>query len=57
VVDQHPHGDRVALLSGRQPRQVVADRGVEPNLTAFDLLQDRGGSEGFGDTADAVPHV
>ena len=57
VVDQHSNGDRVAAFSGHQPRQVVADRRVEPDLTALDLLQDRGGGEGLGDAADAVPHV
>ena len=57
MVDQHAYRDRVASLSGHQPWQVVSDRGVEPNLAAFDLLQDRRGSEGLGDTADAVPHV
>ena len=57
VVDQHPDGDRVAAFSRHQPRQVVADRRVEPDLTALDLLQDRGGGEGLGDAADAVPHV
>ena len=56
VVDQHSHGDRVAAFSRHQPRQVVADWRVEPDLTALDLLQDRGGGEGLGDAADAVPH-
>jgi hypothetical protein len=35
----------------------VADRCVEPDLTALDLLQHRGGGEGLGDAADAVSHV
>jgi hypothetical protein len=52
---------RTVIVSPRSPGtnrgQVVANRRVEPNLAAFDLLQDRGGSEGLGDTADAVPHV
>src|SRR6185369_8324125 len=38
-------------------RQVVTDRRVERNLTAFNLLPDRRGSEGLGDTGGAVPHV
>jgi hypothetical protein len=57
VVDERSNGDRVAAFSGYQLRQVVADWRVEPNLTAFDLLQDRGSGEGLTDTADAVLHV
>jgi hypothetical protein len=57
VVDQHSDSDRTAAFSGHQPRQVVADWRVEPDLTTLDLLQDRRGSEGLGDAADAVPHV
>jgi hypothetical protein len=35
----------------------VAARRVEPDLTAFDELQDRDRRKGLGDAADAVPHV
>jgi len=35
----------------------MSDWRVEPDLTALDLLQVRGGGEGLGDAADAVLHV
>jgi hypothetical protein len=47
VVEQHSDSDGAATFSGRQPRQVVSDGRVEPDLSALDLLQDRGGDEGL----------
>jgi hypothetical protein len=57
VVDQHPDRDRGSASSGNQFREVPADRCVETDPTALDQLQDRGGGEGLGDAADAVPQV
>jgi hypothetical protein len=47
----------ITAFSGNQLRQVPADRCVETDLTALDLMQNRGGGEGLGDAADAVSHV
>ncbi len=52
VVEQHSDSDCIAAFSGHQTRQVVSDGRVETELSALDLLQDRGGGEGLADAPD-----
>lgn len=35
VVQQHPDRDRLSPCSGHQPRQVLAGRGIQPDLSLF----------------------
>jgi hypothetical protein len=57
VVDQHPNRDLPTTLARHQVRQVIPDRTIQFDLSAFDLLQHSGGGECLGDASDAMVEV